>query len=43
VGFYTTGGGRRLSDWLRARGAREAAAFGPDRVFELLQPSAISH
>jgi len=41
-GFYTNDGGRRLSDWLRARGAREAAAFGPDRVFELHQPSAIS-
>ena len=42
-GFYTNDGGRRLSAWLRARGAREAAAFGPDRVFELPQPSAISH
>ncbi|PYQ95334.1 MAG: hypothetical protein DMF96_22565 [Acidobacteria bacterium] len=41
-GFYTNDGGRRLSAWLRARGAREAAAFGPDRVFELPQPSAIS-
>ena len=32
---YLNGRGRRLSDWLRARGAREVAAFGTDRVFEL--------
>jgi hypothetical protein len=37
--FYANDRGRRLSDWLRARGAREAATFGPDRVFELRQPS----
>jgi hypothetical protein len=37
-GFYATDRGRRLSDWLRARGAREAATFGPDRVFEIRQP-----
>jgi hypothetical protein len=36
-GFYANDRGRRLSDWLRARGAREAAAFGSDRVFELRQ------
>jgi hypothetical protein len=41
-GFYANDRGRRLSDWLRARGAHEAATFGPDRVFELPQPSAIS-
>jgi hypothetical protein len=34
-GFYTGDGGRRLSDWLRARGGREVAAFGSDRVFAL--------
>jgi len=33
--FYTADGGRSVSDWLRARGAREVAAFGPDRVFSL--------
>jgi hypothetical protein len=34
-GSYTNDGGRRLSDWLRGRGAREVAAFGTDRVFDL--------
>ena len=33
--FYANGGGRRVSDWLRARGAGEIAAFGGDRVFAL--------
>jgi len=32
---YTNDGGRRLSDWLRARGARQVAAFGADHVFAL--------
>ena len=32
---YADDGGRRLSDWLRARGAREVAVFGSDRVFAL--------
>ena len=30
---YANDGGRLLSAWLRARGAREVAAFGSDRVF----------
>lgn len=32
---YAGDRGRHLSDWLRARGAREVAAFGIDRVFAL--------
>ena len=32
---YTNDGGRRLSAWLRIRGAREIAAFGQDHVFAL--------
>ena len=32
---YTGGGGRAVSLWLQSRGAREVAAFGSDRVFEL--------
>jgi hypothetical protein len=32
---YLEEGGRRLSDWLRTRGAQEVASFGPDRVFAL--------
>ena len=32
---YTNDGGRRLSAWLRTRGARDVAAFGTDRVFAL--------
>jgi hypothetical protein len=32
---YANDGGIRLSAWLRARGARELAAFGSDRVFAL--------
>jgi hypothetical protein len=32
---YANDGGRRLSDWLRSRGAREVAAFGSDKVFAL--------
>jgi hypothetical protein len=35
---YANDGGRRLSDWLRTRGAREIAAFGPDRVFLIPSP-----
>jgi hypothetical protein len=34
-GFYAGDGGPRQSAWLRARGARDVAAFGPDRVFAL--------
>jgi hypothetical protein len=34
-GSYMDERGRRISDFLRARGAREVAAFGTDRVFEL--------
>jgi hypothetical protein len=34
-GSYTNGGGVRLSAWLRARGAREVAVLGSDRVFAL--------
>jgi hypothetical protein len=34
-GYYTGDHGPRLSDWLRRSGAREVAAFGSDRVFEL--------
>jgi hypothetical protein len=33
--FYTGERGRQVSEWLRARGAREVAAFGPDRMFSL--------
>jgi hypothetical protein len=33
--FYTNGGGQQLSEWLRARGAREVAVLGSDRVFAL--------
>lgn len=32
---YSNDGGRRLSAWLRTRGAREIAAFGQDHVFAL--------
>jgi len=32
---YANDGGRRLSDWLRSRGAREVASFGSDKVFAL--------
>jgi hypothetical protein len=35
---YADDGGRRLSDWLQARGAREVAVFGSDRVFEVPAP-----
>jgi hypothetical protein len=41
--FYANDRGPWLSGWLRANGAREAATFGPDRVFELRPPSPISH
>jgi hypothetical protein len=33
--FYANGGGRKLSDWLRSRGATQVAAFGSDKVFTL--------
>jgi len=32
---FLTDDGMRTSDWLRARGAREIASFGRDRLFEL--------
>jgi hypothetical protein len=34
-GAYINDGGRRLSDFLRARGARDVGAFGSDRAFLL--------
>jgi hypothetical protein len=34
-GFYEADRGRGVSDWLRARGATEVAAFGSDRVLVL--------
>jgi hypothetical protein len=34
-GGYANDRGREVSDWLRAHDARELAAFGTDRVFEL--------
>ncbi len=37
-GSYADGGGRWLSDFLRAHGAREVGAFGSDRVFRLPDP-----
>ena len=37
-GSYTNDGGRRLSDWLRTRGAREIATFGADHVFLIPHP-----
>jgi hypothetical protein len=33
--FYADGRGVQVSQWLRANGAREVAAFGADRVFAL--------
>jgi hypothetical protein len=36
---YAAGGGARVSAWLIAHGAREAASFGPDRLFELPPPA----
>ena len=36
--FYANGGGPRVSAWLLARGAREVAAVGTDRVFRLQSP-----
>jgi len=38
-GIYQEGRGARVSAWLVARGAREIAAFGEDRLFELPPPS----
>ena len=32
---YAGDRGRRLSGWARAHGARELAAFGADRIFEI--------
>jgi hypothetical protein len=37
-GSYADDGGRRLSAWLRGRGATEVAAFGSDKVFALPSP-----
>jgi hypothetical protein len=37
-GSYANDGGRRLSAWLRGRGASEVAAFGSDKVFALPSP-----
>jgi hypothetical protein len=37
-GAYTDDRGRRLSAWLRARGASDVAAFGSDKVFALPSP-----
>lgn len=37
-GSYAGNRGARISAWLRAGGAREVAAFGTDRVFELPSP-----
>jgi hypothetical protein len=34
--FYAGDAGPRISDWIRARGGREVAAFGSDRVFEIV-------
>jgi len=36
---YADGRGSQVSDWLRARGAQEMAAFAGDRVFILPAPS----
>ena len=33
---YASGEGRRLSDWLRSRGAHEIASFDGDRLFALI-------
>jgi hypothetical protein len=35
-GFYANQGGRRLSDFLRAHGARDIGTFGSDHVFLLI-------
>jgi hypothetical protein len=34
-GFYASGRGALVSDWLRSRGAHEIGTFGADRVFAL--------
>ena len=34
---YASGEGRRLSDWLRSRGAHEIASFDGDRLFALIR------
>ena len=34
---YASGEGRRLSDWLRSRGAHEIASFDGDRLFALIE------
>ena len=36
--IYPAGSGARVSSWLVAHGAREVAAFGTDRLFELPPP-----
>jgi len=36
--IYPAGSGARVSAWLVSHGAREVAAFGPDRLFELPPP-----
>jgi hypothetical protein len=35
---YPAGDGARVSSWLAGHGARQVAAFGPDRLFELPPP-----
>jgi hypothetical protein len=37
-GIYLDGNGASVSAWLRAHDAREVAAFGEDRLFELPPP-----
>jgi hypothetical protein len=34
--FYTGEAGSRISEWIRGSGGREVAAFGSDRVFEIV-------
>jgi hypothetical protein len=38
-GIYLNGNGLRVSQWLRDHGAREVAAAGTDRIFELPPPT----
>jgi len=38
-GVFTAGDGARVSAWLVSHGAREVAAFGEDRLFELPPPA----
>jgi hypothetical protein len=37
-GIYQEGRGARVSAWLASHGARDVAAFGEDRLFELPPP-----